>query len=236
MQLALDTKTGLGTLMSKRQIIIEDPTYDRLATEYAQAENAKDTAQCAQVRKEILSSCFRQTIKPGQACAANTAGQANVGDYPGADNFSATLRWYPGADSLRVTAEVTDAYLSTDAPKDTPWETSCLEVFICPAGVDQTINQFFIVPEGPANAPRVKAVHTDKGDQVRATWKRTAKGYSVDVRIPWSIVRGYQKGWSVMPVEAMVNTKSPKGRVQVIMSKPGEPWRTAKGYSALEAR
>lgn len=235
-KLAYDTKTDLGTLTSSRTVYVDDPLYDKLCDACIKAAKSGDGARALQARNDLLSKWFRTSVKPGQTLASDSGAKLNAGSYPGAGNLSAEFAWYPSDDYLRVTADVTDASFSTDAPKDKPWEASCVEIMVCPGGTNDSINQFFIVPEGQGGVPRVTAVHTDKGSDILASYKRTDKGYKIEAKIPWSIVRGYEKGWRVMPVEAMVDSKTPVGRAQIVMNEPGEPWRIAKTYAALMAR
>lgn len=235
MQLSLDTKSKLGVFTSKREVIIEDPLYDELCAACIKASQTGDKAKIAKARAELMNKWFKQTIQPGQVCKLNQTRQVNTGQYQGAKSLSADIQWRPTKDYLRIVADITDASFSTDVPENQPWEASSLEILISPGGVDDAINHFFVVPKGDGR-PRIDGVHTDEEFRIIAFWKRTDKGYKVDMKIPYSILRGYEQGWSVMPVEAMINSKTPKGRVQLVMNQPGEPWKYARNYAGLKAQ
>lgn len=121
-----------------------------------------------------------------------------------------------------------------------------MQIFVCPSGGGTDINIITVVPEGAGGKARVDFAcglygpsTADKDDcakrakSVSASWKRTGKGYTLDVKIPWSVVRGYYSGWKAMPVNATINTNTPEGRSQVIMSKPGDPKTEAFVYAVL---
>ncbi len=235
MQLSLDTKSALGVFTSKREIVIEDPLYDQLCAAYAKASQTGDKAKAAEARAELVNKWFKQAIKPGQACKINQQRQVNLGNYQGEKSLSADVQWHPAKDYIRVVADITDASFSTDVPENQPWEASSLEILISPGGTNDTINHFFVVPTGDGR-PRIDGVNTNEESKIVAFWKRTDRGYKVDLKIPYSILRGYEQGWSVMPVEAMINSKTPKGRVQLVMNQPGEPWKYARNYAGLKAQ
>lgn len=156
------------------------------------------------------------------------------------DKFSASVRWYPEKDYLRVRTEVTDATFSTDSPEDKPWLKSCIEIIVSATGLDEDRCQFFIVPEGPGDNPRMLAVHRQSvgigTEGMKAWWKRTEKGYVIDARIPWTKLPNYNKNWKTMPVELAVETVTLDGRVQMTMNGTKEPWRYAKGYAGLKRK
>lgn len=87
---------------------------------------------------------------------------------------------------------------------------------------------------GPANADAEDCARQAKA--ISAAWKRTSRGYTMDVRVPWSILRGYYSGWKTMPVDAAVNTAGPDGRVQLIMNKLGDPMMEPFIYAGLVAK
>ncbi len=232
-QMVFNTKSPLGTLTSSRQFVIEDPLYDKLSVAYAEALRKGSTSEAAKASRQALDKWFKRVVRPGQAV---TLSKLNVGDPLPSPHASATVRWYPGPASVQILADVVDSGFSTEAPKGAPWEAASLEVFLCPSGMSQEINQFIISPNGADGKATVMAQQTDKDYAVKAAWKRTAKGYTLDVRIPWSILKGYKKGWSVMPVEASVNFKTPQGRSQLVMTRPGRPDQTARTYSVLKAK
>ena len=236
MEMSLDTKMGLGVLSSKREIVIEDPLYTQLLGQYRAASQADDRAGMDKAASRLTKEWFKGSIKPGQARRLDSARQVNCGEFPGAGNLSAVVRWTPGPKYLQVAVDVVDASFSTDCPKGQPWEASCVEILVSPCGAADTINQFFVIPRGDGGVPVVEGAHTDRESEIIAAYKRTATGYKAGVKIPYSILRGYRPGWKVLPVEAMVNSRTPRGRSQLIMTAPAEPWQDARGYAGLRAR
>jgi len=234
LQVSLNTNCALGTLLCKREVVIDDGAYDKLAGEYAEAVKANKPGRISQARAKLLGTCFKRAIKPGEKVTANQA-RTSPGKCPSQSKFLATFVWIPKADCLNVTADVVDANYAVDAPKDEPYKASCVEFYVSPAGVGDTVNQFFVVPDGDNGQARVTAARTS-ADGVKATWKRTAKGYALDVSIPWADIKGYEKGWNAMPVEAMVNCRADGERAQLFMNRFGEPWKAARTYALLRAK
>lgn len=234
LRLSTNTKSVLGTVVGERQFVVVDPAYDVMCAEYAKARNAGDAIGAERVREKLLSQWFNRTIEPGKMLKMDSESQVNEGKHPGTEVFSGTVAWFAETDHIRARAEVTDLHFAVDAPKDEPWRKSCLELFISPGGLNETINQFFIIPEGDNGTPRVVAVHAKDTQGISAAWKRTEKGYIIDVKIPWSKLRGYKKDWTRMPVDAAIDTQTPDGRVQYVLSGVSRPWDESSGYVALE--
>lgn len=238
MSVSLDTKCELGTLITKRQVVIEDDTYAKLTGAYFEAKGTNDASKIAKARSALLTGYFRDMVKPGVKMVADTKLMDTV-SCPARDKFSGEFTWYPKADHLKVTANVVDANFGMSAKQENPWDSSCVEVFISPAGVDDTVNRFFIIPDGINGQVSVRNEKNDKIEAVNGTWKRTAKGYAVEVKIPWTSVAGYEKGWSLLPVEAVVNSHVGSDRskqVMVSMNRTGYPWAKSRTYAVLRAK
>jgi hypothetical protein len=131
-------------------------------------------------------------------------------------NLSAVATWTPTKDALVFRADVTDACFSTSTPPASAQEASCIEIGISPNGSNTT--GLVVVPDGPADKARL-AVGNSTG--AKAYWKRTPKGYIINLAIPWKSLTGYDTSWEAMLVQAQVNTKAPKGRACVNTSKGG---------------
>ncbi len=231
-QLVLDTKSPLGVLTSKREFVVDDPIYDTLSSAYSEALRTKNAPKAARARSEMLDKWFPTRLRPSRLV---NVGKLNIGDPPAPTIPRATLKWYSKARYLEIVADVRDPNFSTRAPEDKPWEASSLELYVCPSGMSEDINQFFVTPKGTKGIAAVLVKRAVEGAKIKASWKRTAKGYMLDVQIPWAALKGYQKRWSVMPVEAAVNSKAPNGRCQLVMTRPGAPWEASRTYAALRA-
>jgi len=231
-ELSLNTRSALGTLTSKRDFSPEDPIYNTASNDYFQARQKNDKAKMAKARSQLLAGWFKDHIKPGAAVSVDKPlGSARTDT----SKVSAVLMWIPKANYLEVKADVTDAYMKTDAPADTPWLASSIELFISPSGMSSEINHFAIVPSGANGQTSLLTISNNKAAPLapKANWKKTAKGYALDVRIPWNLVNGYEKGWKLMPVEALVNSKTPNGYVQILMNKAGYAVNMTKNYAGL---
>jgi hypothetical protein len=230
--MSLDTKSPLGVLTSQRRFTVESGLYDMLASKYTKALKASDTSKAERIRKDALAKWFNNRISPGQS---KTVSIVRIGEPVAPDRVSCAIKWYPKADYLQVEADVIDAYFSTDSP-DMPWMASAVEVFICPSGMAEDINQFIFTPKGEDGKAQIWSLLPGKASQVNATWKLTANGYSISARIPWSVIKGYEKDWSIMPVEAQVDSNTPTGLLQMEMNRYGAPVQSARTYAGLKRK
>ena len=230
---SLNTESPLGTLVSKRKVDIERFSYDTVSAQYSQAVKKGDRKAADKARARLLSHFFKDVIRPGQPQRIEGRAHLNDGKYqPG--KLSATFVWRVEPRYLMVNANVVDASFDTKSPKDEPWYGTCVELFVSPAGADGTVNQFFVIPAGVNGKAKVESGYQTPGAQaVRASWKRTARGYSVEARIPWSALKGYKKGWTRMPVDAQINSELPGGWEQMTMNKPGPTSDSAANYALL---
>jgi len=224
------------------------PEYNELANACYGARRRNDQTQFAESSAKLLSTIFKDQIKPGVECALGGAARCNFGSYPGSGKLAANVTWLAQKDFLRVKADVTDRFFAPSAADESPEDGSSVQVFICPSGIGYDINAITVVPAGAGGKARVsfacgqygpssaeKEDCAKRAKSVSATWKRTGKGYTLDVKVPWSIVRGYCAGWKLLPVDAAINTWTPDGRSQLIMSKLGDPMKEPFVYVALKA-
>ena len=234
MQIALDTKSPLGTLVSKRIVEVEDPVWNVQSVNYVEYLKEGNAKEAAKARETMLRKWFKRRVKSGQPCAMDDQSQVTRGVFPGSDKLSGVLKWYPGRDYVRVRAEVTDAFFSTDALKDTPWKASSLLLYLSASGVDQDIVEYVIVPEGAGGIPRIQPHRGASLGGLISAWKRTDKGYVVDVKIPWTSIRGYEKGWRVLPVQAAITSKTDNGRTWLVFNRAQDDWNCPRAYAGLE--
>ena len=236
-------------LKTKRPVVVIGPEYSQLSSACYDAQRQNDRKQLAESRAKLLTTVFGDQIKPGAECALSGATQCNFGSYAGSNELSANVTWLPEDDFLRVNADVTDRFFAPSGVDEAPEQGSSLQVFICPSGASYDINAITIVPSGAGGKARVifacgeygpssadKQDCATRAQAVLAAWKRTGKGYNLDVKIPWSVVRGYYTGWKLMPVDAAINTWTPDGRSQIIMNRLGDPATEPFVYAALKAR
>lgn len=218
-------------LTSEKRFTIESNVYEKLASEYSKAIKNNDLAKVVQIRNEALAKCFRNKINPGES---KNLSIFHLGD-PQEKKVVSSVKWYPKTDFLQVDAVVTDPYFATDSP-EMPWMASAFEVFVCPSGLSEDINQYIVTPKGENGKASVWSLIAGKASQIDAAWERTAEGYKVDVKIPWSSLKGYQKGWKIMPIEAQIDSKAPGGLLQLLMNRSGTPVTSAKTYAALMSK
>lgn len=193
---------------------------------YEAAKAAKNTAKMAKASQALLAHWPNSKVKPNQACPINTP---RYGKRPeDASQFKATVRWQPGQDSIVAVVDVTDANFSVNP--DEPHKASSIALFFAPSGFDDTRINYVIAPSGPEDAP---LVNSTGGGPIKATWKRTDTGYQVTAKVPYASIPGCNKNWKSMPVDLMVNTKTPKGRCALVMGNGGTPWQAAATYLML---
>lgn len=190
------------------------------------------------MRDKILATYCPTVIKQNTEYRANSKEQTNIEDhYSGKEQFSAKAKLYAEKDYLSVSADIIDVCFSTNAPAGSEWDSSSFEILACPTGSDEDIFQLFVVPEGPNNSPRIRAVRAintpldTKG--IIAKWFRTEDGYKVDVKIPWNKIQGYSKDLKYLPVEVSFNTMAALGQVQLRMNGSPNPSTQVRGYGKL---
>lgn len=211
-EVALDTKTAeLGTLSSKRQVTIEYTQYDKLFEQCMAATAAHDSAKACKISQKALTKWFKRTVKPGQACSMD---KPAFGKDPGRDKLTGVVKWYPGKESLKVVADVTDISFAPNVKTAT--DGSSFQVYVSPTGFDDAMNRYTIIPSGPENAPVVQGAGSEK---IKATWKRSAKGYKVEANIPYDALNGYKPGWKLMAVEAGLTAKPSENNVMLLTGK-----------------
>ena len=240
LQVTLDTRGDLGILTSEIPVTLGRSAYERAQERFAAILKSGSAAKIDQARTDFLAAACKRTIEPGADCLIDNASQANNEYYPGPEKLSAVVRWFPESDCLRVTANVTDGYFTTKGSFWHEWDASCVEVFLCPSGVDADITQFFIVPEGPGNAPRIRAIRAAKypinAKGIAGSWKRTEKGYTIEARIPWSKMKGMKKSYTSIPVEIAIDSKVPGWPVQCRMNASPDCPKSVRGYALLKMR
>ena len=181
------------------------------------------------VSKDPLALWPNRRIRPGKICKLETL---RFGRKPEASKLSATMRWYPREKDIRVEADVVDAAFSIDV--ETPSQGSSFSLFFAPSGSDETRSRFTISPSGTGDAAVVQAV--SRGP-IEASWKRTAHGYHITATIPYASINGYRSGWTLMPVDAMVDSNTPDGRCALMAGPPGQPvdkpGNNSRFYAAL---
>jgi len=234
-------------LKSKRPVVVMGPAYYELSNACYEARRRTDEKQFADSRAKLLSTIFKDPIKPGVRRAVSGAAKLNFGSYPGAGKLAANVTWLADKDFLRVKADVTDRFFAPAALDGAPEDGSSVQLFICPSGIGYDINAITLVPAGAGGKARVTVAcgqygpsSADREDcakrakSVSATWNRTGRGYTLDAKIPWSIVRGYYAGWKLLPIDAAISTWTPNGRSQLIMNTLGDPMKEPFVYSALK--
>jgi hypothetical protein len=247
--LSLDTKSKLGVLKSRRPVVVIGPQYQQCFTAYYKAQRSNSQKQMAEIRAKLIAIACKTSIKPGARCSIGGAASANFGEYPGAGKLAANVTWLPGKDFLRVRADVTDRFFAPAGANESPEEGSSVQIFVCPSGSVTDVDAITLVPAGANGTARVSILcgqygpsSSDKEDcakrakSISAKWTRTGKGYTMDARIPWNLLRGYSAGWKALPVDAAINTAAPDGRAQLVMNKLGDPLMEPFIYSALRAK
>ena len=213
--LAYNTRSDLGILSSKRKVNIESLSYETLQQRYDAAQKANRPTAMAKASKELLARWKNRRVKPGQICKLETL---RFGKKPEAGKLSAAVRWYPGKEGIRVEIDVADATFSIN-PKALHMGSS-ISLFFAPSGFDDTRTRFTIAPSGDEDAPLIE---TDKGGPIKALWKRTEDGYRITASVPYSSIKGHPKGWTLVPVDAIVNSMTPDGRCALMAGAPGQP-------------
>jgi len=221
-----------------------DSAYTKLAQELYTLRQKSDSKAMADCRAKILRTAFKQTSAPRTPILVSGISKCNYGDYPGARKLSATLAWTPSKDSLQVKADVTDAFFKPGADSG-----SQVDLFISPSGTRWDTSQITITPSGTQGKAKVSLASSEYGPSdpanpenvakaktVSARWKKTRGGYSLDVKIPWRAVRGYQAGWNMLPVDAVVTGGGSDNECKIKMGALGDPVADTFTYVGLKAK
>lgn len=224
--LCYNTKSDLGVLTSKRTVTIGIPVLEAQTAAYEAAKIAKNTAKMAKASEILLAHWPNAKVKPNQTCSINTMRYGKRPEDP--KQLKAGVRWQPGKDAIVAIVDVIDANFSINP--DELHVGSSIGLFFAPNGFDNTRINYVIAPSGPEDTPLMKA---SGGGPIKATWKRTDTGYQITARVPYSSIPGCSKNWKSMPVDVMVNTKTPKGRCALVMGNGGTPWQAAASYLIL---
>lgn len=239
MEVSLDTKSKLGKITSQRSIEVIENNHAALQRQYISTYMMSSKGPSPELLAKMLNAASCETIKPGVPYNISGPEKCVTGEYPGVDSFSAVLTLKPGKDALNLQAEVTDAYFSVAKPKADPQGASSLSIHICPSGCSFDSFALTVVPDGAEGSARLVFGYsvfgeywededvTESLDGIFASWKRTAKGYTLSVEIPWSTLEEFgdtwNSEWTRMAVKACINTKGPKGKLQICTGLPGEP-------------
>lgn len=117
---------------------------------------------------------------------------------------------------------------------------SCVEIFLCPSGVDGDVTQLLVVPEGLENAPRMRMIRAARWPMpttgVEATWTRTDKGHTIDVLVPWSKLKGYKSSYKTIPVEIGIDYNIPGWPLQCRMNASLDCPKCVRGYALLKTK
>lgn len=235
LSLVLDTKTLLGTLTAERTITVEDPAIARLQKDYASARKAGNSRLAFDLCKKLMAQRLSTRIKPGQALCIEKPNNLSTGKQ---ENLRVQVKWYAEKDRLRAVINAVDpAYAAIADPKKRK-ERAYVSVYVCPSGADQDICGVGLSEgdkDGTASARMVcrgKWTDVTQASAVKATWRTTADGYTAEVKIPWSALPGYDRKWTVLPVEAAMMVMG-KQFSYYTMTRPGNPDVSARSYSLL---
>lgn len=231
----LDTKTPFGVLTAERTIKIEDPAIAKLQTAYKTAQDAGNDFLAQVACRKLIAKRFSNRIKPGQAV---TIDKPNNMDAVALKGYCVQVRWYPEKDRLRAVVNAVDPNYAAGKDHEKRQYRARVDLFVCASGADQDIYEVYMLEgdkdgQAYASARQVGAPYVpDEKPPVKTSWWRTADGFKAEVKIPWNVLPGYNKGWTVLPVEAQVLSKA-KDWSYFVMTKPGEPETSARTYSLL---
>lgn len=229
LELTYDTATELGVLKAQREITIEAPIFRKLAAIYKRATRSGDHTGAAECREEVLSRRNMRVITPGEEVPIDLLNSGPQVPH----EFSATVRWYPEENFLKAVVDVVDANYAAAPSEELRRRRGYVQLFVCPSGMDQDITLIHITSPSPGS--RQAEVYPEsiaESSDIDALWDVTPAGYTVEVKISWKNLAGYQTDWTLMPVEAMVCSKW-RDWSYFIMNKPGEPRESARSYAAL---
>lgn len=200
------------------------------------AITSKNEARIASAR-DTLAASFAKAIKPGQELQLDNVSQAYKRKYPGPQTLSAAARFYPEKKCLRVAMQVVDANFGPPQVGDPEWEHSSVELFVSASGTDADLVHLFVVPDGPENGPRITGyaprTRTFNASAVSGSWKRTEKGYDLEISIPWSELPGYSEKCKFIAAELALNTHVPDALCQLRLNGTIQPQQHTLGFGKL---
>lgn len=198
----IDTKR-LGTVSARREFLVDDPTIATLRNLYTSYVEDGATAKAAQTSKQLLAKRFAGVTRPGEAIALNQLAGAR-GSLP--RGYSASVKWYPGARSLRAVVQVKNPYYRLRSLERLISRAS-LQLNVCASGTGG-ITSFYVRP-----TPDGKASVYNYGSSNRRVsagkWKSFEGGYVVDVELPYDSIECFDKTWKQMAVMASLTALAP---------------------------
>lgn len=192
-ELSLDTETKLGVLKSKRTITIDDMVWDRLMTSHSSATPAKAAA----IQEQLSSKYHRLFIKSGQQVLAR---ESPVG------GLSAKVTWHADKSGLKANVQVKDPLFASCTPAMIEQGAAYLTLSTAAPGSKGQIWAVTLLPSGQEGQARVFG-----SKETSATWKKTAAGYDMDVKIPWSSIDGLKPSTTLLPVQVAINSRTDDG-------------------------
>lgn len=228
LQISANTKTPFGTLTARKAAVVRDPEYNTLVSEYIQARKADDTSGSNSIREEILKKYSTWKIQFGKPYEVT---YRNFGEFLTKDKLSAIVTWYAEKDDLRITADVTDAFFSTDPIDGYRHRASSVTFFIDPTGIKSSQNLVNVMPKGKDGIPSIQT----SLQSVIGHYSMTPKGYKLDLRIPWKSLLAYKSDWKLLPVGVMLNSMTGEWRTQLQLTRGTELFDDPQGFPALVA-
>lgn len=185
---------------------------------------------------QLLAKRFDRKIRPGLPVRID---KPKGLDAQTPKKFDVRVTWYPEKDRLRAVVNAVDPHYASCEDKEKRSYRAYFDLFVCASGADQDILQVHVIEgeESGKSMCRVRGGGRNWSEDtascpVKSTWNRTADGFKAEVRIPWSAVPGYRRGWSVLPVEAQACSVSEEW-AYFQMTKSGDPETSARSYSLL---
>jgi hypothetical protein len=193
---------------AKRDFVVEDPALARLMKQYAAYVEEDKAPQIAWARKQLLARRFSGVIRPGEPVAL-TELVSGAGTLP--EGYSASVKWYPGPKSLRVVLQVKNPYYGLNNVERLA-QRSWVQYLICASGASDDITRFGVsrTPDGKAE---IYCYGSGQEPLVGSgKWKSFNGGYVVDVDLPYSRIKGFDKSWARMAVSTEVGATGPDCR------------------------
>lgn len=229
-RITIDTKTPLGKFTAQKAAIIREPAIrEALTAEYENAVKAGDAAKAEDLKKAMLDKLYTWRIKQGEPIEV---AYRNYGEFPTKDKLSGIAKFYAGKDYLRAYIDVTDAYFSTDPYEGRFYRASSVAFYVTPSGLYNHREMISVIPRGKGGVPTL--IQTNLPGVI-ARYARTPKGYWLDVKIPWKILKAYNKDWKLMPVGIMLNSRTGKDRTQLNFTQGTDSYDDPRGFAALMA-
>jgi hypothetical protein len=209
MEVRIDTKTRMGMISGKREVIVDDPAFTRLMDLYAGYRKQNKAPQIAWARRQLLARRFGGEIRPGRPVALTELTEGS-GRLP--KGYLASVKWYPGSTSLRAVVQVTNPYYGL-ANAERWTARSSVQLCVCASGADEDISWFNVSHE-PGGKTYVYYRDYSLNESVTGTakWKSFDGGYVVDADLPYSAIQSFDKAWTRMAVSATVSAAGPDCR------------------------